>query len=200
MVLHKNAVAQYVPGKYDTIPAYCIPYNGDTIPFFYLNPHVVYGKAPAWLVARWKQQRDAYNKDYQILRYNAKKVYPYAVLASYTIRDIDSVLASMYSKDAKRGYKDRRERELNNRFKEELKDFSITQGEVLIKLVSRQTGKNVYDIVKSLKGGMNALVFQGMAKMVGNSLKEEYEPNGRDADLEAIIREIEASGNYQRVK
>lgn len=175
-------------GPYDTIILRGIVIGKDTFPYKYLNPVGVKAIVPKWAKAA-RQENDA---AYRILRYNVYKAYPYAVKTSLVLAEIDSVLLTIYSKEAKRAYKERKEAELNAKFNKELYNLSMDQGKILIKLVSRQTGKSVYEIVKSLKGGLNATVFQGMALLWDNNLKTEYDPNGEDAAIEAIVQEIES--------
>jgi hypothetical protein len=89
------------------------------------------------------------------------------------------------------------EDELKRRFNGEISDLTISQGHVLVKLIDRQTGKSCYNIVKELKGGVPAAVFQTVALIFSHNLKREYDPNGDDRDMEAIVQELEATRNYQ---
>ncbi len=192
-----KAFAQYKPGPYDTIMVAAKEYLGDTIPFKTWPYVTVKSKAPDWLLKYWKNAKgnDAYLR---MLKYNVTKVYPYAVMASFVLQDVDKVMAGLYSKDAKKAYKARREAELNAKFKDELTNLTITQGQILVKLVSRQTGRNVYDIVKQLKGGSSAFFSQTMARLFDNNLRNNYDPNGVDSDIEGLVREIESKGTFKR--
>jgi hypothetical protein len=194
-----NAQVPYKPGPFDTIRVSVHEYNGDTIPYKILSNTFIRAKAPAWLVAYWKNSNsnDAYMRS---LKYNVTKVYPYAVLAAYVLQDIDNVMAGLYSKDAKRAYKERKEAELNNRFKAELTDLTITQGQILVKLINRQSGKNVYDIIKQLKGGTSAVLSQGLARLFDNNLRNNYDANGAEKDIEGFVKEIESKGSYRMIK
>jgi Domain of unknown function (DUF4294) len=193
-----DASAQIIGvGKYDTILVSAFVVNGDTIPYIWINPVYVHAKIPAWLADQKRRKKSGeYDREYQILKYNVRKVYPYAIMAAYVMHDIDSVMGKLYSKDAKALYKERREYALNARFKNELTDLTITQGQILVKLINRQTGKSVYEIVKNLKGGFTAMFSQGMARIFDNNLKNQYDPEGADAKIEGIIKEIEASGTF----
>src|SRR5690606_24440986 len=88
------------------------------------------------------------------------------------------------------------EKELKKRFKGELEDMTISQGQVLVKLINRQSGRNVFGIIKQVKGGFNAVVYQSFAMLFKNNLRKEYDPEGDDKMIEMIVREIEAK-NYQ---
>jgi hypothetical protein len=62
----------------------------------------------------------------------------------------------------------------------------------LIKLIDRQTGHTSFDLIKDLKGGLTAFFWQGVARIFGNDLKEEYDPVIEDILIEKIIFQIEA--------
>ncbi len=129
------------------------------------------------------------------LRYNIFKVFPYAILASNVLKKMDHDLGTNPSKRDRRKYINTLDIELNSKFKDELKNLSETQGKILVKLVNRQTGRKVYDIIKELKGGVNARFYQTAFSFIDNDLKTQYDPFGVDKDIEMIVKEIEA-GNY----
>lgn len=183
----------------DTIRVAGIVIGTDTLPHVWIREVTIRDKAPRWLVKqnrRARKNENAYNQ----LRYNVYKVYPYAVAASYILRDVDSVLASLYSKDAKKQYKRRKEEELNKQFKHELENLTISQGQVLVKLIARQTGKPCYEIVRELKGGFNAGIWQAVALLFSNNLRNTYDAAGEDADIESVVLEIEARGHFERTQ
>jgi Domain of unknown function (DUF4294) len=188
--IYQKSNAQDNKGIYDTILVSVKIIGTDTLPFRYLNPVYARAKKPKW--ASIKK-----DPDFMILRHNVYKTYPYALRAAAVLNEVDSVLATIYSKEAKRAYKDRKESELNAKFNKELTNLTMDQGKILVKLISRETGKSVYEIVKSMKGGLNARLFQGLAVLWDNNLKHNYDPNGADASIEYIVREIQ-SRNMQR--
>lgn len=73
----------------------------------------------------------------------------------------------------------------------ELKDLTIRQGRILIKLVDRELNYTSYEIIKELRGGFQATMWQGVARVFGESLKSEYDAKGEDALIERIIIMIE---------
>ncbi|HMC98331.1 MAG TPA: DUF4294 domain-containing protein, partial [Flavobacteriales bacterium] len=83
------------------------------------------------------------------------------------------------------------EAELRAEFEGELKDLTVSQGRVLIKLVDRETGHTSYELVKELRGNFQAFIWQGLARLFGNDLKDEYDPFGDEAMIEAIVQRIE---------
>jgi hypothetical protein len=103
----------------------------------------------------------------------------------------------LHSKDAKQIYKQHKENELNKKFKGELENLTMSQGQVLVKLIARQTGKPCYQIIKDLKGGFNARIWQTVAILFDNNLKNNYEPLGEDEAMESIVLEIERRGHFE---
>ena len=61
----------------------------------------------------------------------------------------------------------------------------------MIKLVDRETGSTTYEVLKELKGGFSAFIFQGIARLFGSNLKSEYDAQEEDKMIEDIIVRIE---------
>jgi hypothetical protein len=174
----------------DTILLGAIVVGADTFAMVYMDDILVKDKLPR----KFARQRAKYDR----LRYNVHKVYPYALVAAEVLKDVD-VNLEKYKDDKKqrKAYLNQVEKELNKRFKGELEDFTITQGQILVKLINRQTGKNCFSIIKELKGGFSAVVWQSLALLFNNSLKREYDPEDRDRDIETIVAELEANVYYK---
>ncbi len=167
--------------------------TGDTIPMVFLPEFVKTAKLPR----KYVRQRQRWDK----LRYNVYKVYPYAVIAADILKDIDVELAKLeHDKEARKKYLKSLEKELNREFKGELEELTISQGQVLVKLINRQTGKNCFSIIQELKGGFSAVVWQSVALLFSNNLKKEYDPEGRDKDIEMIVQELEAQLYYEHIQ
>ncbi|REJ80429.1 MAG: DUF4294 domain-containing protein [Bacteroidetes bacterium] len=128
---------------------------------------------------------------YYRLRHNVIKVYPYARLASVKLQEMQRNMASMKTEREKRKYRKSTEEQIRKDFEEQIKKLSISQGKVLIKLIDRETGFTSYDLIKDLKGSLNAFFSQGIAKLFGHDLKNEYDPEGEDKTIENIVRQIE---------
>ena len=63
---------------------------------------------------------------------------------------------------------------------------------MLIKLIDRETGKTTYTVVKDMRGSFSAFMWQSVAVMFGSNLKDEYDGQGSDKNIEAAIKLIEA--------
>jgi len=173
----------------DTVLLGAVVENGDTIAMIFLPDAEVKDKLPV----RWVKRQNEMNR----LRYNIYKVYPYAVIAAGILKDADVVLASLPDRRSRKEFIKSKERELKAKFKNDLENLTITQGQVLVKLINRQTGKNCYSILREMKGGFNAVIYQSIALLFSNNLKKEYDPAGRDQEMEAIVRELESSNYYR---
>ena len=186
-------------GPYDTIRVAAIIIDNDTIPHAWLKQALVEVELDDDM-RRLRMQRRSELQAYNILRFNVYKVYPYAVASAMVLEEVDSMMNTLHSKEAKKIYKRRKEEELNKQFKQELENLSISQGQILVKLIARQTGKPCYQIIKELKGGFNARLWQTMALLFDNNLKNNYDPTGEDAVIESIVIEIEARGRFVKTK
>ncbi len=124
-------------------------------------------------------------------KYHVKKVYPYAVLASAILKEMDNKLAQIPSEKERKRFIKQCEKELKQKFEEDLKNLSVTQGRILMKLIYRETGKTTYQIVKEMRGGFEAAMWQALAFIFGNSMKVTYEPNGEDYMVEKAVQLVE---------
>ena len=102
-------------------------------------------------------------RDYVILRNRTLRVYPYAKTASDRLDTLSSRLRSIKSKRDKKTYTKRIEKFIYDEFEDELKKLSKSQGRILIKLVHRQTGETTHSLVKELRNGWRAFVYQTTA-------------------------------------
>ena len=128
---------------------------------------------------------------YGRLVYNVKKVYPYAKLAAVKLTEYEHALDTIPTEKGRRKFLKAAEKDLKARFEDEIKDLNFTQGKILIKLVYRQTGNSTFDIVRELRGGFNAFIYQTVARIFGYDLKIQYDPEGNDKAIEHIVQLID---------
>ncbi len=139
---------------------------------------------------RFSSRRDM--RRYERLIRNVKRAYPYAIIASETLEDIAMHTVSMKNEKERKKYIKEREKELFDKYEDELKKLTITQGKILIKLIDRETGDTSYDLVKELRGSFSAFFWQTLARIFGSNLKSEFDPHGEDKLLNEIVILIEA--------
>ena len=136
-------------------------------------------------------------KRYLILRRKTLKVYPYAKMAAERLTILNKRLESLNSKRSRKKYLKRMEKFIFGEFEEELKKFSRSEGQILIRLVHRQTGTTTYDLVKELRTGWKAFWYQTTASLFKLSLKDIYDPEDSLEDylIEDILQRAFV-GNY----
>jgi hypothetical protein len=134
--------------------------------------------------------------EYLILKRKTTKVYPYAKLASIRLDTLYSRLNNIKRRSSKRRYTKQIQRYLEGEFTDELKKLTKTEGQILIKLINRQTDFTVYEVIKDLKRGFNAFIFNVTAKAFNLSLKETYSPLEVKEDyfIEDILQKAFQSG------
>ncbi|MDB5152885.1 MAG: hypothetical protein JWR54_1636 [Mucilaginibacter sp.] len=169
-----------VMGKNDTIKTYLTNIDGELVPMIVTSEIRIVDVR----IFKSKADRDAYNR----LRYNVYKVLPYAKFAAERYEKLQRNLATTSDKKKQKLMVDTCENQIKDLFKREIENLTISQGEVLIKLIDRQTGTTSFEMVKELKGGLKAFMFQSVARFFGHNLKETYDPN-EERDIEAILQQ-----------
>ncbi|RLD73818.1 MAG: DUF4294 domain-containing protein [Bacteroidetes bacterium] len=134
-----------------------------------------------------RKQKKRYSR---LIRY-VKKVYPYSIIVSNQLNDIHQHMDEYQTKKEKKEFLKLKENELKKEFEGKLRKLTYSQGKILMKLIDRETGITTYEIVKELKGSLNAFFWQSVARLFGSSLKLEYDPKGDDKMIEDIVTRIE---------
>lgn len=135
---------------------------------------------------------------YHFLNKKLYRVYPLFLTALQQYRDIQADMQDMDSA-AKRKYVKDRQNMLADQYEKQLRDLTTTEGQVFAKLMSRATGKNVYEIIKELRGGWSAFWWNVKGKVADIDLKEKYNPhvNRTDEFLESLLQSNWNSGYLQ---
>ena len=120
---------------------------------------------------------------------NVKKAYPYAKLAGQKFHEYDTLLLAAKNDAERHRMMKEAEKEITDQYTEELKDLTLTQGAILIRLIDRETGDTSYKVLQELRGKVRALFYQGFARLWGYNLKTEYNPklNDEDDKIETIV-------------
>ncbi|MEH6537515.1 MAG: DUF4294 domain-containing protein [Psychroserpens sp.] len=114
--------------------------------------------------------------DYLILKRKTLKVYPYAKLAADRLTTLNERLATLKKKRAKKKYAKKIQKYIEDEFAAELKKLTRTEGQILVKLIHRQTGKTTFALIKELRSGWRAFWFNSTANLFDISLKREFNP------------------------
>lgn len=183
-VMTPLTVPHYGPGTGETIAYYATTKleTGEVLPWFPIETVFVYAER------KWKTVAD--KERYLRLKRNVLRVLPYAIYAQKRYEQLDRDLALANSKKEERALIKACEREIKEKINNEVKDLSVSQGKILIKLIERQTGNTSYDLVKDMKGSITAFVYQGVARVFGHNLKSTYDAQ-EEYEIENIIREYE---------
>ena len=174
-------------GVNDTIRLGAVVEKGKSYPMILLPEYTQVGVLMAG------EEKNRRNK----LRSDIYEVYPYALAAAAVFKDVNATLDRIPDRRDRKKYLKSVDRQLDQLFKQPLKNLTIEQGHLLIKLIDRQTGRSCYSIIKELKGGISAVVWQSVGVVFNNNLNRDYDPEGNDKEMEGIVRDLEASNNYR---
>lgn len=157
--------------------------DGDTIPWVFLGEAVVREDLP---------QLNRYSKEYLRTQRRVQKVYPYAKAAGDLMDGYHKEIEKLPTRKAQKAYLEKAEDELKKKFEGDIRDMTVTEGLILIKLIDRETGTTSYGLIDELRGSFSAFCWQGLARLFGHNLKQNYEPYGADVIVEDICRRIES--------
>lgn len=169
-------------GVNDTITSFAVIYLGDTIEAKTLMDFSLYSRynrSQMYERAKWTRLRNA-----------IYVTFPYAKRAGRVMNDVNAHLVLISSKEERKKYIKTREKELKKEFTDPLTNLSIYQGKVLMKLINRETGNNCYEIIKEYKGSFTARFYQTVAFFFTTNLKQTYDRQGEDQEMEKIVLEV----------
>ncbi|RMG56995.1 MAG: DUF4294 domain-containing protein [Bacteroidetes bacterium] len=127
------------------------------------------------------------------LRYNVHKVYPYAVKVAGVLAEVDLALQNLPDEEARKAYIKEREKGLFGEYEDDVRQMTRSQGKVLVKLVSRETGNSTFDLIKETKSGASAIFWQSIGLIFGINLKTTYDQE-EEAMIEQIVQDLEQGG------
>lgn len=161
--------------------------NGDTIPVVDLYPVEVETN----FVFKTEKQYVLWTR----VKRDVKIVYPYAIIAAAKLKEYDRILSRIPDEKTKKTYLKLCEKDLRKEFEGTLKDLTIYQGETLMKLIDRESGKSTYEIVKEMRGTFQAVMWQTLATLFGNTMKHKYDGKVEDVMIERAVKLVE-SGQF----
>lgn len=153
---------------------------------------------PEILIYKEKMDPEA-RKQFLMLQSRVYKTYPYAKLAAERLTTLNKGMANLKTNKEKKRYFKIVEGYLSNEFEAKLKKLSRKQGQILVKLIHRQTGNTTYELVKNLKSGWKAFWSNTAASMFDINLKTKYTPFEVNEDylIETILIRAFDSGRLQ---
>jgi hypothetical protein len=138
----------------------------------------------------FKDQAEQYR--YNRLRDNIVTVYPYAKEAGTIFSEINDQLSQIDKKKERKKFVKQKEKELDMLYENSLKNLTVTQGDLLVKLIARETGLTVYELISEFKNPFSAFYWNKLSAFYGYSLKQQYDPQ-EQRDIEMIVRSIEGT-------
>lgn len=121
------------------------------------------------------------------MKRDVKKAYPYAILAKAKLSEYETRLAALKTESEKKKYAEKAEKEIVDQFEADIRNMTLSQGKILMKLIDRETGSDSYELIKKYRGGFSALMWQGVARIFGANLKTDYDEAGDDKEIEHIV-------------
>ena len=115
-------------------------------------------------------------KNLALLKRRTLKVYPYAKTAADKITMLNATLEKLKTDKEKKKYSKIVEKYLEDEFEGRLKKLSKKEGQILVKLIHRQTGHSTFDLIKEHKSGWKAFWSNRIAHMFNIDLKRKYSP------------------------
>lgn len=177
----------------DTIPNKYLIIKGDTITGQSIDLEEVV------ILPRLRLNTNEERRRYLILQRKTLKVYPYAKLAAERLETLNARMAGVKSKRQRKKYTRMVQKFVENEFADKLKKFTITEGQILIKLIHRQTGETAFDLIKELRSGWRAFWYNNTAKLFDMSLKIPFDPEMEEEDflIEDILQRQFDKGNLE---
>lgn len=128
----------------------------------------------------WKTVRDV------------KRTLPFAKELAIEMRVADQQLALLPDDKARRKWWKQHEKYLFKKYENDFRRMTASQGQMLMKLMDRESDKTSYEIIKHYRGKASANFWQFVAKLFKNDLKEEYDASDKDRIVERVINLVEA--------
>lgn len=158
---------------------------GDTVRMTIINDIYVYPP----LKFKNKKQEEFYWRTVRDVR----KTLPYAKLAFATLCETYEYIQTIPDKKERERHLKRLEKDIFDKYKPVVKNFTKRQGKVLLKLINRETDQTSYHIIKAFLGTFRAGIWQTFGRFFGMNMKLDFKPdkNEEDAIIERVATLIE---------
>ncbi len=158
--------------------------DGDTVKVIQMRPFYVYPPLKKFKNKKaekhyWKTVRDV------------KKTLPYAKLIYEILVETYQYMETLPDEQSRQKHLEKMEKEIFEQYKPILKKFTLSQGKMLIKLVNRECNQSSYEIIRAFLGSFRAGFWQTFGKIFGVTLKAEWDPDGKDKDIERVCVLVE---------
>ncbi|WP_238868497.1 MULTISPECIES: DUF4294 domain-containing protein [Proteiniphilum] len=155
----------------------------DTVACMWLRDFIKYSP----ITFRSTKDQIAYTK---LIR-DVKKTLPYAKEIAGIILETYEYMETLPNDKSRQRHLESMERELKAEYTPKMKKLTRSQGQLLMKLVDRETNSSSYHIIDAFMGSFKAWSYNVFASMFGNSLKVRYNPYGEDRITERVCILVE---------
>lgn len=146
--------------------------DGDTVACMSLHDFIKYSPL------RFASNRE--QVQYTKLIRDVRKTLPYAKEIAIIITETYEYMETLPDDKARQRHLNQMEKYLMDSYTPKMKKLTRSQGQLLMKLVDRETNTSSYHIVDAFMGSLKAWSYNLFAGMFGNSLKTRYNPYGED--------------------
>jgi len=158
------------------------PITGDSVPVVRLPNQFVFNKK------KFRSTKQADN--YWRMVNDVRKTLPIAQEARRLLVIAYDTCQYMTEKQQRIYFKEL-EKQLWKTYSPQLKRLNYRQGKLLVRLIDRECNKASYQLIKEFLGKTRAFFWQSFGKLFGVSLKSEWDPDGKDKELEDICLQME---------
>lgn len=158
--------------------------DSDTVKVFQMRPFYVFPP-----MKKFKNKKE--EKHYWKTVRDVKKTLPYAKLIYDILVETFQYMETLPDDESRQKHLERMEKEIFKQYKPILKKFTFSQGKMLIKLVNRECNQSSYEIIRAFLGSFRAGFWQAFGQLFGATLKEEWDPEGKDKDIERVCVLVE---------
>ena len=158
--------------------------NGDTLFVDYIRE--VYVFPPMVFTSKnqekffWRTVRDV------------KKALPYARMVSYEITQVNAELLKLPGDRERKQYISQYKKEAFRKYEKELRNLTVNQGKMLMKLIDREYEVNTYELVKGYLGAVPAFFWNSVAGLFGSTLRQDYDGKDKDRIVERVVILVDA--------
>jgi hypothetical protein len=145
---------------------------------------------------------DMEKKYYVWLRRRVRDVWPFVKVAVEEYNSIQDTSKYFSNNRERKRYIKQRQQILADQIEDRLKNLTLSRGQILIKLINRETDKTAYEIIKELRGSVNAFLWNSTGGAFNLDLKTEYDPHRTREDLyiEVILIKDFQSGRLEPIR
>tara|TARA_B100001057_G_scaffold111290_1_gene109407 strand:+ start:1661 stop:2242 length:582 start_codon:yes stop_codon:yes gene_type:complete len=157
---------------------------------------ILTSKIPQFDVIDFRSNEE--RKSFFKLKRRVLKVYPFAIETKQKVDSLNYELNKIGKKRKKRKYIKAVTKLVKKQYTIALKNLTMKEGRILIKLIYRETGISTYDLLKEYRGWWNTTMWQTFARMYDLNLKTSFDPiNVReDMFIDKIIEQAKREGRF----